>query len=135
MGIEPYLLSSTIVGVLAQRLVRRICPNCKKSYRPTQKELQQIGLPKETKTLHHGTGCEECYNSGYKGRHGIYELMTVNAAIHKQIIASSDGVEMRKVAVKQGMKTLRDHGQELILQGITTITEVLRITKEMEEEI
>ena len=135
MGIEPYLLSSSIVGVLAQRLVRRICPACKKSYKPTQNELQQIGLPKETKTLFHGEGCQECYNSGYKGRHGIYELMSVNAALQKQIVSSSDAVAMRRIAMKQGMKTLRDHGQELIVQGITTITEVLRITKEIEEEI
>lgn len=133
MGIEPYLLSSSIIGVLAQRLVRRICPHCKKSYKPTQKELQQIGLPKETKTLWYGEGCDHCYHSGYKGRHGIYELMTVNYAIQKQIASSCDAVEMRKIAMQQGMKTLRDHGQDLVLQGITTITEVLRITKEIEE--
>lgn len=135
MGIEPYLLSSSIVGVLAQRLVRKICPKCKKSYKPTQKELQQVGLSKETKILYKGDGCDECYHSGYKGRHGIYELMTVTYPIQKQIVSSCDSIEMRKIAIKHGMKTLRDHGQDLIMQGITTITEVLRITKEVEEEI
>lgn len=135
MGIEPYLLSSSIVGVLAQRLVRRICPHCKESYKPSKKDLQQIGLPGDIEELFHGTGCDVCYQSGYKGRHGIYELMTVTHPLQKQIVTSSDAIELRRIARSLGMKTLRDHGQELVKSGITTITEVLRITKEVEEEI
>src|SRR5262249_3639141 len=86
MGVEPYLLSSTIVGILAQRLVRRICPDCKQTYQPTEKELQSLGLDGSTLSqqhLFHGEGCPDCFGSGYKGRHGIYELMHVNHAIKK----------------------------------------------------
>lgn len=136
MGIEPYLLSSSVVGVLAQRLVRRICPDCKTPYTPSESELQSIGLNK--KDLHDGNlycgkGCSSCYGSGYRGRHGIYELMTVNNEIRKQIVHSPDAVELRKLAIKTGMISLLEHGGELIRQGITTIAEVLRVSRAVEQ--
>lgn len=136
MGIEPYLLSSSLVGVLAQRLVRKICPDCRHSYTPSEKELQSIGL--EVKDLIHGhlykgKGCSHCYGSGYKGRHGLYELMVVNNAIKKQIVKSPDSVELRKIALQTGMSTLLDHGAKLVSHGITTVGEVLRVSKGTEE--
>lgn len=136
MGVEPYLLSSTIVGVLAQRLVRRICSDCKVSYEPTDRELQGLGLNRELlvhNQLYQGSGCSACFGSGYKGRHGIYELMVVNNALKKQIVKSPDAVEMRRLALECGMVSLLEHGCDLVRQGTTTVAEVLRVTRGLEE--
>ena len=132
MGVEPYLLSSSLMGVLAQRLVRRICPKCKFSYTPTDKEIASIGLTKESLEngkIYKGKGCDACYRSGYSGRHGLYELMVVNHDIRKQIIESPDGVQLRKVAQEQGMLSLLSHGAFLVVKGITTISEILRASR------
>lgn len=136
MGIEPYLLSSCIVGVLAQRLVRRICPECKEAYQPDANELRSIGIDPNKfgdQLLYHGKGCSHCYNTGFKGRQGVYELMSINNAINKQIINSPDAVEMRKVALAEGMISLLGHGAELVKSGATTIAEVLRVARGIEE--
>lgn len=136
MGIEPYLLSSCIVGVLAQRLVRRICPECRETYVPTEKELQSIGIKSQDLVdgvLYKGKGCSYCYHTGFKGRHGVYELMLVNNAITKQIVMSPDAIEMRKVALAQGMISLLAHGAELVKQGVSTVAEVLRVARGIEE--
>jgi len=137
MGVEPYLLSSTLVGVLAQRLVRRICSECKESYTPEASELTSLGL-KETDlhggVLYKGKGCPACYQSGYRGRHGIYELMLDTSPIKKQILQSADAIEMRRVALASGMKSLLYHGSRLVLDGVTTVAEVLRATRGFVEE-
>lgn len=136
MGTEPYLLSSCVVGVLAQRLVRRICPDCKEAYTPLDRELQNMGLDRKNLTngqLFQGKGCGSCFGSGYKGRHGLYELMTVNNDIKKQIVKSPDAVELRNLARQTGMMSLLDHGADLVRQGITTVAEVLRVTRGVEE--
>lgn len=136
MGTEPYLLSSCVVGVLAQRLVRRICPDCREHYTPSERELLSMGLNKKNLIdghLFQGKGCASCFGSGYKGRHGVYELMTVNNEIKKQIVKSPDAVEMRNLAMQTGMMSLLDHGAELVRQGITTVAEVLRVTRGVEE--
>ena len=136
MGIEPFLLSSCIVGILAQRLLRRICPVCKEKYNPSVEELRKLGLEGKLEAhecLYQGKGCSACYGSGYKGRHGVYELMTVNNAIQKQIVKSPDAVELRQLALDNGMISLRDHGAHLVRQGVTTIAEVLRVTRGVEE--
>lgn len=137
MGIEPYLLSSSIVGILAQRLVRRICSHCIEKYEPTEKELKSIGLTfadLKDGCLYRGKGCAVCYGYGYRGRHGVYELMVINHNIQKQIVKSPDAVEMRRLALQNGMVALRDHGADLATQGITTISEVLRVTRGVEED-
>lgn len=137
MGVEPYLLSSTIVGVLAQRLVRRVCPECNKAYQPTDRELQSIGLDRQILHLgviYQGEGCSACFGSGYKGRHGIYELMVINNALKKQIVKSPDAVELRRIALETGMSSLLMHGCDLVRQGITTVAEVLRVTRGLEEQ-
>ncbi len=137
MGIEPYLLSSCIVGVLAQRLVRRICPECKSGYQPTDRELQSLGIKRETLNqglLYKGKGCGHCYNTGFKGRQGVYELMPVSNAITKQIVTSPDSIEMRRVALEQGMVSLLGHGAELVKNGDTTVAEVLRVARGIEEQ-
>lgn len=132
MGVEPYLLSSTVVGVVAQRLVRRICPDCIKPYRPTDEELKSVGLDrKDLKdgSLYKGEGCQECFGSGYRGRHGLYEMMSVNNAIKRQIVKSPDAVVLRKIALETGMTSLITHGAELMKNGTTTLAEVLRVTR------
>jgi len=135
MGIEPYLLSSCLVGVMAQRLVRKICTACKQPYQATPRELQNLGL-KESDLKHgilfKGAGCAACFGSGYKGRHGIYELMTVHHALQKQIVKSPDAVELRRIALESGMISLLEHGSHLVRQGITTVAEVLRVSKALE---
>lgn len=136
MGIEPYLLSSSLVGIFAQRLVRAICPDCKETYVPLDKELQSIGLKREDLTDDHlfrGAGCAHCYDTGYKGREGIYELMVVDNPIKKQIIKSPDAVELRRIALAGGMVSLIQHGAELVRQGVTTVSEVLRAVRGIEE--
>lgn len=136
MGIEPYLLSSTIVGVCAQRLVRRICPSCKTAYKPTDRELTSLGLQRDELTdgnLFVGEGCSACYGTGYRGRHGLYELMSINNAIKKQIVKSADAVEMRDVALNTGMIGLLNHGAELAKKGVTTSAEVLRAARGLED--
>lgn len=137
MGIEPYLLSSSVVGVLAQRLVRRICPHCRAAYEPSENELQSVGLTRERLTegkIFRGNGCAHCFNSGYKGRHGIYELMTINNALKRQIVKSPDAVELRRIALETGTISLVVHGGELVREGITTIAEVLRVSRGIEEQ-
>lgn len=136
MNVEPYLLSSSVVGILAQRLVRRICPDCKSPYTPLEAELQNIGLSKHdlpNGCIYQGKGCTSCYGSGYKGRHGVYELMTINNEIRKQIVHSPDAVQLRHLALNSGMISLLGHGADLVKQGITTIAEVLRVSRGLEE--
>jgi general secretion pathway protein E len=137
MGIEPYLLSSCIVGILAQRLVRRICPECKETYEPSLRELQNLDIRLEdlpNGSLYRGKGCPYCYHTGFKGRQGVYELMLVTNAVTKQIVTSPDAIELRKVALGQGMISLLKHGSELVKQGLTTVAEVLRVARGIEEE-
>ncbi len=128
MGIEPYLLASSIVAVLAQRLVRHICPHCKFKYEPLELELLEIGL-KTSPFLYKGAGCSLCFQTGYKGRHAIYELMPVGGKIKMQVLKSQDAQELRKVALAEGMRTLFDQGVELVEQGIITSAELLRVTR------
>lgn len=137
MGIEPYLLSSTVVAVLAQRLVRRICPECKEAYHPAEQELQSLGLAPTDLTdnqLFHGTGCTTCFGSGYKGRLGIYELMVINNELKKQIVKSPDAIQLRHIALDNGMISILVHGSDLVRRGITTVSEVLRVTRGLEDE-
>jgi general secretion pathway protein E len=136
MGIESYLLASSILGVLAQRLVRRICPGCKTFYLPSSDELGELGLKKEELVgarLYKGAGCDVCFGTGYKGRHGIYELMPLTSKIKSQVLKSQDAQELRHMAVKEGMVTLFQRGAALAASGLTTSAEVLRVTRLNEE--
>ena len=136
MGIEPYLLSSCIVGILAQRLSAQNLRSLQRALPTYLKELQNIGiLPSQVKDgyLYHGKGCSACYGYGYRGRHGIYELMPINHVIQKQIVTSPDAVELRRLALDQGMASLRENGSQLVLQGITTIAEALRVIRGAED--
>ena len=135
MGIEPYLLASSILGVLAQRLVRRICPHCKTSYAPSNEELAEINVKQEQGIqFYRGAGCDRCFHSGYKGRLGLYELMPVTSRIKAQVLKSQDSEELRKVALEQEMVSLFSRGVELVLSGETTAEEILRVTRMLDDE-
>jgi general secretion pathway protein E len=136
MGIEPYLLTSSVVGVLAQRLVRLICPSCRVSYTPFDQELKELAIERSALTdgkLCKGDGCVQCFGSGYKGRHGIYELMPVTSTIKRQLLLSPDALELQRVAFAGGMTGLRQGGALLAIQGLTSSSEVLRVTRSCED--
>lgn len=131
MGIEPFLVTSSVIAILAQRLVRVICNNCKKEYTPDEESLRNIGLTHEMlqgKKLYKGSGCPECLNTGYRGRTGIFELMLMNEPLQNLMLKTSDANTIKQKAVDQGMVTLRKNGAQKVLEGITTIEEVFRVT-------
>jgi len=131
MGLEPFLASSSVIGVLAQRLVRKICPACKEKHAPTKEALEDIGLSGDEKiNFYSGKGCPKCMNTGYKGRIGIYELMIPDEKIHNAIVAKAPTEEIRKLARAAGMITLMEDGIEKIREGVTSVEEVLRVTRE-----
>lgn len=127
MGMEAYLLSSSIEGVMSQRLVRVICKECKEEYTPEQKTNPLSD--EQIKTLYKGRGCEKCRGTGYRGRMGIFELLTLNEELKELIVSNAPANKIRQVAIKQGMRTLRQDGWEKVKEGVTTINEVLTATK------
>jgi general secretion pathway protein E len=131
MGIEPFLVASSLIGVLAQRLVRTICSKCKEEYAPTLEELRGIGLdPAKVKRLWRGKGCKTCQGTGYQGRTGIYEMMLIDDDIRQLILKNVDSATIKHQARDHGMLSLRDDGAEKVMQGITTSDEVSRVTQE-----
>jgi type II secretory ATPase GspE/PulE/Tfp pilus assembly ATPase PilB-like protein len=124
MGVENYLLCSSLVAVLAQRLVRLICPFCRKV------DGQRVTPDGETVDVYKGAGCERCFGSGHVGRVGVFEMMEINDEIRKLIMKNSDAVDLTMAARRNGMRTLREDGWLKIRQGITTAEEVLRVTQE-----
>jgi type II secretion system protein E len=136
MGMKPYLVASTLNATLAQRLVRKVCPNCKEPYNPSAEELKVIGLKKEDlkdATLYKGKGCSECNGTGFKGRIAIFEIFTMNDTLREMVFESASSAELKKKAVEMGMRTLKEDGKQKVLKGITTIPEVVRVA-EMSEE-
>jgi general secretion pathway protein E len=134
MGIEPYLVSSTVMGVLAQRLVRKICAQCKTEQPADPALLLELGVPaaerRQWKKLYKGAGCPVCKNTGYQGRVGIYELLLVGDAIKKVLLTSSEANVVREAAIAAGMVSMRRHGMQLVKAGITTPDEVIQATRE-----
>ncbi|MGD0819836.1 MAG: type II secretion system ATPase GspE [Desulfomonilia bacterium] len=134
MGIEPFLVTSSVNAIVAQRLTRKICPVCKQQYFPESETLMEIGLSQEMLGkdgfLWRGAGCKECLGTGYKGRTGIYEILTVSDAIKTTILKTSDSNIIKKQAVSEGLHTLREDGARKVEDGITTIEEVLRVTQQ-----
>jgi type IV pilus assembly protein PilB len=131
MGVEPFLISSTLMGVLGQRLVRTICKNCRTPFEPTEAQLAMLNLSPHDlgdKVFYYGRGCTTCNDTGYKGRKGIYELLVVNDAIRNLINERAPTVVLRQKAVELGMVTLREDGLRGIFEGDTTIEEVVKYT-------
>ena len=131
MGVENFLLSSTVRGILAQRLVRMICPVCKEvDPAPANKEELKILGSSDAATLYRGRGCENCVSTGYRGRSGIFELLIVTDELRKLILKSADANQLRAMARQEGMITLLEDGVEKIKTGVTTLSEVFRVTQE-----
>src|SRR5579884_2624374 len=131
MGIEPFLVSSSVVAIIAQRLVRQICPECRVSYRPTAEELGKLGLKQiGDRLFYRGKGCAHCINTGYRGRSGIYEILVLDDEIRNLILSKVDSSRIKAKAVSKGMVTLREDGARRIMTGMTTTEEVLRVTQE-----
>jgi general secretion pathway protein E len=135
LGIEPYLVASSLVGVLAQRLVRRVCERCAATYRPQPSELEWLNVERAaTARMRQGTGCAACRNTGYSGRLGTFELLKLNDDIRRLVGARASAAEIKEAALHAGTRTLRDDGIEKILAGLTTISEVERVTLRSDEQ-
>lgn len=131
MGIEPFLVASSVVAVLAQRLLRRICPDCKRPYRASEEELSRLDLPPGSAvTLYRGAGCAACSQTGYRGRTGIFELMVLDDDIRRLIGGKADSTAIKQTAIAKGMVTLKQEGAERVIQGHTTLEEIMRITQQ-----
>ncbi|MCK5767195.1 MAG: type II/IV secretion system protein, partial [Candidatus Atribacteria bacterium] len=130
MQVEPFLISSSIIGVIAQRLVRVICKNCKEEYTPSEEIIDMLSKEKEIDRnikLYRGKGCPLCKNTGYLGRTSIFEIILLDEEIRSLIVSKASSSVIKETALKKGMKTLRDSGLEKAINGITTIEEVLRV--------
>jgi len=151
MGVEPFLVGSSLNAILAQRLVRRLCPVCREAYEPSEEEIRNLGLEPEAffagavpgHPLHQDdptppppgrayrpVGCPQCMGTGYQGRLGIYELLIMDDVIRTMALKNTDAVAIKRAAVNQGMRTLRDDGARKVVSGMTSIAEVMRVTQE-----
>ena len=139
MGIEPYLVSSSLEAVIAQRLVRTICPMCKEPRRDMAALREKFAgsdfMPAQDAVLYIGRGCEQCKQSGYRGRTGIYELLVMDNMLRPLVMQRAPATTIRATACQQGMHTLREDGWHKVLQGTTTVEEVLRVTRMEELEL
>jgi len=130
MGVEPFLIAASVIAVLAQRLGRRICGNCKEPYKPPAEALHRVGFDLEDLedvVFYRGRGCEQCRHTGYRGRLGLFELMMMNEEIADLIVKRAPLSEVRNAALANGMKTLKSDGFQKVLEGITTVEEVMRV--------
>jgi general secretion pathway protein E len=128
LGIEPYLLASSLVGVLAQRLLRRLCPECAKDAPAGDLSRLSLEIAHETAKPRSAVGCEACRQTGYRGRLGIFELLRVDETIRRHIQGRATATEIGAAATAGGMKTLRQDGADKVLSGVTSVDEVLRVT-------
>jgi len=134
MGVEHFLVSAAVIGIMAQRLIRTICPKCKEEFKPTDAVIKRWGLENiKDVSLYQGKGCDNCKGTGFKGRSGLYELMLVNDELKEMIINRASPIDLRVKAKANGMKTLYDDGREKVLKGITTFEEVARVCEEQAE--
>ncbi len=130
MGVEPFLCASSVIGVLAQRLARKICPNCKESYTPPVESIKQFGLAAFTDAdinFYRGRGCDHCKQTGYRGRMGIFEILMISDRIRGMVLQNCSAAEVKQTAIEEGMKTMQEDGLRKVLDGHTTIEECLRV--------
>ena len=135
MGVEPFLSASSVISVMAQRLVRKVCKDCREEYTPLHAELQKLGFDDPdaviaANTFYRAVGCDVCFGVGYRGRLGIHELMPVRDEIRSDVMKNVPASHLKRTAMAHGMKTLRDDGIQKVLMGLTTIDEVMRVTAE-----
>jgi general secretion pathway protein E len=136
MGVEPFLVASSLTAILAQRLVRKVCPDCRVPYDPTEEELREISMTRQklhsfgVKQIYKAAGCPLCSGNGYHGRTGIYEFLLVDDDIRQLVLKNVDSGTIKKAAVQKGMSTLIEDGAHKVAMGETTIAEVLSVTAE-----
>lgn len=131
MGVEPFLVSSSVIGILAQRLIRTLCSHCRKKYTASEELLAQLNFKDSPKAFYKEVGCVQCKQYGYTGRAGIYEMLIPNENIRSLITRKASASMIAEEAVKSGMKTLRDAGLEKVVDGFTSVSELLRVTEEI----
>ncbi|MCA9066815.1 MAG: Flp pilus assembly complex ATPase component TadA, partial [Planctomycetaceae bacterium] len=134
LGIEPYLASSSLLAVLAQRLVRRICPHCREAVSVTSAERQAVGLRHDIDTVYRGVGCDHCRGTGYQGRFGVFELLMVTGQIQDSIQRRASAAEIRALGLQEGMRPMRLDGLQKVIEGKTTLDEVTRVTVDVDVE-
>jgi general secretion pathway protein E len=137
MGIEPFLVTSSVIAIIAQRLVRLLCPKCKEAYEPDDESLANMGIGKDIlarHVLYRRKGCHACMNTGYRGRTAIFEIMLMEDEIKRLILKTSDSNQINDLAIRRGMKNLLYDGAQKVLAGITTIEEVFRVTRILKRE-
>jgi general secretion pathway protein E len=133
LGLQPFMIASTILGCMAQRLVKTICPACSEKFNVEGEELKKLGFPVVERgpiTLSRGKGCRECRGTGYKGRCGIFEVFPFSSQIKRMIVDNSHSLEIRQIAIREGMTTLREDAWDKVKRGITTYQEALRVTSD-----
>jgi type IV pilus assembly protein PilB len=128
MGIEPFNVASAVNLIVAQRLVRRICKECKQQHEYTAEEMHAFGIDKKEGPFSKGAGCDTCAGTGYRGRQGLYEVMALTSPLRREILKGASTEELRDLAVKEGMLTLRMDGMMKVKKGITTLEEVVKET-------
>ena len=137
MGVEPFLISSSVLAMMAQRLVRLICTSCREPFEPDAETLAELGLTQAEVRQHggqlfHGRGCEACRHTGYRGRTGIYEMLLIDDPVRNLVMQRENANTIKTTAVQRGMRTLLQAGARKVLAGRTTAEEVLRVTQESE---
>lgn len=127
IGVEPYMISSALRGVVSQRLVRKICPQCRKAYTPSEEEKRMVGIAEnEDVTFYKGEGCQECGRTGYRGRRGVFEILTLDAALRREVANNASSEELTKTALEDGFVTMKDNCRRLVLEGVTTVAEAAK---------
>lgn len=132
IGVEPFLISSSVLAVVAQRLIRILCTDCKEAYTPDEAALDSLGITRDQlkdAVIYRAKGCENCFHTGYKGRMGIFEMMVMDSRLKTLILKTFDSNQIKSAALNRNMVTLRQDGINKVLSGISTIEEVLRVTQ------
>ncbi len=133
IGVEPFLISSSLIAVIAQRLIRTLCNDCKEAYRPDDLALKSIGLDSRSlngRSLYRAKGCDNCFHTGFRGRSAIFEIMVMNDELKSMILQTFDSNRIKKKAQELKMLSLRQDGIQKLLKGMTTIEEVFRVTQQ-----
>jgi type II secretory ATPase GspE/PulE/Tfp pilus assembly ATPase PilB-like protein len=126
LGVEPFLMSTSTIGVIAQRLTRRLCPACKQSYTPDEISLKYLGLdPSQTFTFYRAQGCDQCSGTGYRGRVGVYEVLRMNADLRRLVAGGANSQAISELAILSGMRTLKHYAAWLLQNGWTSVNEAL----------
>lgn len=127
IGVEPYLISSALRGVISQRLVRKICPHCKKAYRPNAEELEMLGMPEDSDTVfYRGEGCQECFHTGTRGRRAVFEILTLNSHLRRMVSSKADSETVKETALREGFVTMKENCRRLVMRGEISAAEAAK---------